>query len=213
MKGMQDTIAWYNKNAEMYVQVTAGRASAWQIQEFTDLLPEGAKVLDAGCGGGRDTKLLSEKKNISAVGLDLSEGLLNECRKKFPELEFIHGNLLDLPFPDESFDGVWSSASLLHLDTVDDVKKALSEFYRVLKPKGAVFVLVKEQTGKEKTAVVEDTIPGQRRFFQYFTKEELNNLLTETGFTVLVQKNYNDGETFKDGNSDVVWITALGRKN
>ena len=208
---MQETVNWYNKNAETYANAAAGRASINQITDFVSMLPHGAKVLDAGCGSGRDTNLFRQS-GFSAVGLDLSTELIKDARKRFPNEEFVEGNLLQLPFPDESFDGTWAHASLLHLDTEDDMRKALSEFHRVLKTNGVLHVLVKAQTGSEKTAVVEDTVVGHKRFFQYFTQDELQELLTEAGFNQEMIRQYNDTEEFPDGNPNLEWILALSRK-
>jgi len=119
--GLDDTIKWYDEHAEQYAEAGAGYFDLNHIQTFAKLLPQSAKVLDAGCGAGRDSALLEEKAGLNVVGLDLSKGLLEVARHKFPDIEFIEGNLLQLPFEDTTFNGVWSNTSLLHLETVDDV--------------------------------------------------------------------------------------------
>ena len=62
IKGFKDTIAWYNQNAEQYARATLGAASLEEINDFVGLLPKGAKVLDAGCGSGRDVNLFQKKR-------------------------------------------------------------------------------------------------------------------------------------------------------
>lgn len=211
VKGFQDTIEWYNQNAGQYAQATFQTASSEEVDQFAKLLFEGAKVLDAGCGGGRDTDLLS-KKGLKTVGLDLSSGLIKVARKTFPELEFVEGNMLSLPFPDSGFDGVWSHASLLHLETSDEVKKALQEFNRVVKQTAVLHVLVKAQTGESKTAVVTDSLSKHDRFFQYFTKSELQDLLKESGFEPISIEQYKEIDRNPKGRPEVEWILALARK-
>jgi len=128
IEGFRDTIDWYNQNAEKYAQATSGGASIEEIDDFVKNLPQDAKVLDVGCGSGRDTNLLKQK-GANPVGLDISSGLLKVARKQFPHLEFVEGNMLKLPFSDNIFDGVWVHASLLHFETADEVNIALSIFY------------------------------------------------------------------------------------
>ena len=99
------------------------------------------------------------------IGIDLSKSLIEIARNKHPDIEFRQGNILNLPFEDESFDGVWTHASLVHLETTEEVVRALREFNRVLKPGGVMHVFVKQQLGNEKTSVVSDTLSGHERFF------------------------------------------------
>jgi len=210
--GLDDTIQWYDKNAEQYAKAGASYFDMHHIHTFANLLPKGARVLDAGCGSGRDANLLHSNVGLDVVGLDLSKGLLKVARKQFPEITFIEGNLLELPFEADSFDGVWSNTSLLHLESVEAVRQALSEMNRVLKPGGVLHVVVKAQTGDSKTAVVSDKLSGHDRFFQYFAVNEMNELLERSHFSMLSIKEYSEVETIPQGRPEVLLIWALARK-
>lgn len=212
VNGLKDTIEWYDSHAEQYAEASASYFNMNHISKFADELPKGASVLDAGCGPGRDANILSQQ-GLRVTGLDISAGLLKVARWKYPDIEFVEGDLLFLPFNDESFDGVWSNASLLHLEAVDDVKKALSEISRVLKPAGVLHMVVKSQTGDSKTAVVSDKLSGHDRFFQYFKKEEVTMLLEGAGFSVLHSQEYDEVEIFPHGRPEVRFIWCLARKN
>ncbi len=83
MGNNQATIDWYNKHADEYVKATTKTASKAQINDFSSLLLKGAKVLDAGCGWGRDTNLLYQK-GLKPTGMDLSTKMLNQANQKFP---------------------------------------------------------------------------------------------------------------------------------
>jgi ubiquinone/menaquinone biosynthesis C-methylase UbiE len=211
IKGLDDTIQWYDEHAEQYAEAGAVYFDLNHIQTFSKLLSDSAKVLDAGCGPGRDADLLS-KQGFKVTGLDLSEGLLKVARRKFPAIDFVQGNFLHLPFEDSSFDGIWSNTSLLHLETVDDVKKALSEMHRVLRPNGVLHVVVKAQTGEHKTAVVSDKLSGHERFFQYFTARELTGLIEDSHFALISSKEYSELETIPHGRPEVRLIWCLARK-
>lgn len=209
IKGFKDTIAWYDANAERYIaNIEKVPNDFKQINKFIDAVGKNAKVLDAGCAAGKDCRILKDKK-LEPIGIDLSESFIAIARKKHPDIEFINDNFLHLPIENETFAGIWAHASLLHLETIEEVGQVLQEFYRVLKPRGVVHISVKQQPGKEKTAVVSDTLSGHDRFFQWFTKSEIQLLLEKSGFTIQeIQDECQDVA----GREDVKWIVALARK-
>jgi len=212
VSGFNETITWYDQNAEQYTQACENMSLPDEIEKFVDSLPKNAKVLDAGCGGGRDASLL-KKRGVGVTGIDLSSGLIKVAKEKHPDIDFVEGNFLRLPFEDKSFDGIWNHASLLHLETVDEVKTALGEFERVLKNGGILYTKVKAQTGSDKTAVVRDSLSNHERFFQYFTMAEIQTLLNDSGFEIVNLDQYNEADKMPPGRSEVEWIVALSKKS
>ena len=211
IKGFKDTIDWYDKNAENYANAVKNNASIDSLQEFVSLLPKKAIVLDAGCGGGRDSNILNTF-GLKVIGLDISRGLLNIAKKKFPLIKFVHGDLRKLPFNNNFLNGIWSHASLVHLESQKDVSKVLLEFHRVLKNSGLIHILVKAQSGKEKTAIVKDKLSNHERFFQYFSQTELKLLLIKAQFQILKIEQYNESQKRKGGRGEVEWILVLAKK-
>ena len=135
-----------------------------------------------------------------------------ECAKKtYPQLEFIKGNFLNLPFEKEAFDGVWAHAALVHLESVEDVKKALKEFGRVLKPNGVIHVKVKANLNDIKFETIKDLTGSGERFMQYFTQDEIVGYLQEIGFTVIKNYQYPVSNP-KKYLKPVEWIVCLGKK-
>lgn len=209
IKGFKDTIAWYDANAAQYATNIEKIPSRELLDRFAAAVGKGGKVLDAGCAAGRDCRLLKDR-GLVPIGIDLSEPLIEIARNKHPDVEFRQGNILNLPLEDESFDGVWAHASLVHFETTEDVVKALKEFNRVLKLNGIIHVFVKQQSGKEKTSVISDKLSGHDRFFQWFTKYEVQQLLDKTGFAIIdLQDDYEDPV----GRDEVKWVVALAKKN
>ncbi|MDX8046117.1 demethylmenaquinone methyltransferase [Gracilibacillus sp. S3-1-1] len=109
----------------------------------------GAKALDVCCGTGDWTFALSEAagQDGEVVGLDFSQNMLSvakERQKDHPlsNLQFIHGNAMELPFEDNYFDYVTIGFGLRN---VPDYLQALKEMHRVVKPGGVVVCLETSQ--------------------------------------------------------------------
>lgn len=104
--------------------------AAKSLKESLDY-KEGMTVLDVGCGTGYYYRTLSQlDKNIDYTGTDITEGYLETARKNFPEAKFIKGDLMSLPFDDNSFDTVICVNVLQHLKHTE-VKDAIKELIRV----------------------------------------------------------------------------------
>lgn len=85
-----------------------------------------------------------------------------------------------LEFADNTFDGIWASASLLHIPK-KQIGIVMSELKRVLKPEGVMFIGLKEGKG-EKIETTDYCVP---RFFAYYTKKEIESILNNYGFKIL----------------------------
>ncbi len=129
---------------ELYERVFVPMLTRPQIEQIFAIAPlhEGDRVLDAACGTGIVTRLAVERfGNIgSIVGVDLNPAMLEVARANMPTtripLEWQHGDLCDLPFPDNCFDVVLCNQGL---QFVPDKSAALHEIRRVL-VSGAQFV-------------------------------------------------------------------------
>lgn len=208
IKGFEDTIKWYDQNAQKYSDSQMKKTPFDLLKLFAGYLPSKSKVLDAGCASGRDSNEL-QKMGFDITGIDISKGLLAIAKKTFPQVKFVEGNFLKLPFENASFKGIWAHASLLHFETEDDVIKALKEFARVLEKHGVLLLRVRElQNGQKKYAILSDKLSEHNRFFQYFTKEEVENKLRKAGFTII--KTFIKGGG--PGREDISWVVCFARK-
>lgn len=102
--------------------------------ELMQLSP-GDVAVDIGCGLGFDVPKLKKLvvPNGRAIGLDISQKLLEAASRSFSgnSIEFIHGDVHDLKFPENSIDGIRVDRALQH---VENPQKVISEMVRVLKP-------------------------------------------------------------------------------
>ena len=170
------TVQTYNHLATEYDNETMDfwdRFPRTFIDEFAKRV--NGKVLDVGSGPGRDGLIL-KNKGLEVICMDASDSMLEFCKQR--GLETVKGDFMSLPFPDESFEGVWSYTSLLHV-TKSDVSQALKEVYRVLKSDGVFGLGMIEGQGE---GYRESAGADQPRWFSYYTKEELEGLLLKHGF-------------------------------
>jgi demethylmenaquinone methyltransferase / 2-methoxy-6-polyprenyl-1,4-benzoquinol methylase len=117
--------------------MTAGLDGRWRRITAETVVRHGDVTLDACCGTG-DLAIAAERVGARVTGLDFSERMLERARRKAPELEWISGDLLELPFADASFD---SATVGFGARNVDDLEGALRELRRVLRPGGRLGIL------------------------------------------------------------------------
>ncbi len=116
------------------------RDRLWGEMKFLfDYAEKGDDVLDLGCGNGRFSKYL---EHTNYKGVDFSELIIEEARKRFPEKEFIVADILSLPFDDNSFDKVYSIAVIHQIPSLEYRIKALEEVKRILRPGGHFYGVV-----------------------------------------------------------------------
>jgi demethylmenaquinone methyltransferase/2-methoxy-6-polyprenyl-1,4-benzoquinol methylase len=117
--------------------MTAGLDQRWRRATVGAVVEPGDSVLDAACGTG-DLAIIAGKAGAKVTGLDFSERMLERARSKAPELDWMRGDLLALPFDDESFDAATVGFGVRN---VADLPGAIEELRRVLKPGGRLAIL------------------------------------------------------------------------
>ena len=133
--------AMFNRIAPVYDAMnrtmTAGLDRRWRRATAEAVVRPGDEVLDACCGTG-DLAIAAARVGGRVTGLDFSERMLERARRKAPELEWICGDLLALPFGDGSFDGATVGFGVRN---VEDLELALRELRRVLRAGGRLGIL------------------------------------------------------------------------
>ena len=118
--------------------MTAGLDQRWRRLTVRRVVAAGDTVLDACCGTG-DLAVAARRAGAGDVtGLDFSQPMLERARRKEPAIEWIQGDLLELPFEDASFDAATVGFGVRN---VDDLERGLAELRRVLRPGGRVGIL------------------------------------------------------------------------
>ena len=133
------------------------------MAEAVSLTPQ-TSVLDLGCGYGATARYLAANYGCRVTGTNISEKELELARARSREagldslLTFEYGDFHRLPYPDDSYDVVWSQEAFLH---AADKNAVLSECRRVLKPDGALIftdILVRRDTPDADRARIYDRV-------------------------------------------------------
>jgi demethylmenaquinone methyltransferase / 2-methoxy-6-polyprenyl-1,4-benzoquinol methylase len=140
-KEPQDVARMFDAVAQRYDLtndvISLGQDRAWRKATLAALAAQpGETVLDLAAGTGTSSEPLADA-GVRVVPCDLSLGMLGVGKRRRPDLAFVAGNALQLPFADESFDAVTMSFGLRN---VPDVPAALAELLRVTKPGGRLVI-------------------------------------------------------------------------
>jgi SAM-dependent methyltransferase len=159
------TSDFYRTHAQQYWNSTVHLDVHQLYEPFVRCLQKGARILDAGCGSGRDTKALLDR-GYRITAIDASPELValatafsgHDCRiLRFQDMQF-----------QNEFDGIWACASLLHTPR-SEMSDVFPRFIRALKPGGVMYLSLKEGAGER---IAEDG-----RFFSYYTADSFREIL------------------------------------
>jgi ubiquinone/menaquinone biosynthesis C-methylase UbiE len=207
----------YDAISEKYAQLNKAYPVPLQTDSatFVSYIPSDGKVLDVGCGHGRDCAYFLSC-NLTVTGIDVSERLLHIARATAPSAEFMVMDMRDVDFEDAVFDGLWCCASFLHIPLAD-ATCTLHEFYRVLRDGGILFLsiqshmnafadVVTRYSPREKLVSTHAFGPDNLRFFTYYSLSEISLLLENCGFTVI------QVSTNIQPKSQVMWMSIFAKK-
>jgi demethylmenaquinone methyltransferase/2-methoxy-6-polyprenyl-1,4-benzoquinol methylase len=117
--------------------MTAGLDQRWRRATVRAVVEPGDRVLDAACGTG-DLAIIAARAGATVTGLDFSEKMLERARRKRPNLDWIQGDLLALPFEDDTFDAATVGFGVRN---VSDLPGSIAELRRVLRSGGRLGIL------------------------------------------------------------------------
>jgi ubiquinone/menaquinone biosynthesis C-methylase UbiE len=179
------TIQTYDNNAAVWAEQhnfdLSKNTFADALKEFYGLVPDGASVLEIGCGGGRDAAELV--KHYDYTGTDASEGMIKAAKSAVPDGTFIKCNVYDLQELDKKFDAFWAAAVLLHIPR-NRIDEAFRSIKAVTAPDAVGMIAIK--AGDKEEFEVRD-IDGihEERLFTYWTHEEFTEVLKRNGLDII----------------------------
>lgn len=186
---------YYDNHAKEFFDGTVNADMSENYSDFLSLVKTG-RILDAGCGSGRDSLAFSQK-GYEVVAIDAS---LELCKlaSEYLGFEVLNMKFQDMDFKEE-FDGIWAASSLLHVPT-NELPDVLIKFRDSLKEGGVMHASFKY-----------GDFEGERngRYFVDLDEVSSRELFEEAGFEVLKIWTTND---VRKGREHELWLNILVQK-
>jgi SAM-dependent methyltransferase len=189
------TLTFYEHQAAPYFEETHAIDLTTNLEKFTAHLPEGAHILDLGCGAGRDS-LYFIRHGYRVTAVDASEALARLATGHIGQVVHVM-TFFDIDVRD-GYDAIWANASLLHC-TAYEMKTLVPRLVTALKPGGIWYVSLKYGHGEGYDA--------RGRYFNYYTRRDLRTLLAKSPLCVVDIWE----ETKPLRGQDQTWLNALLR--
>ncbi len=183
---------YYEANSKLYIEKTISVDMSFHYDKFLKFIPKNSHILDVGFGSGRDMIFFS-KNGYNVSGIDTSMSFVDNMLKHGYDVRLL--DVLELNEPNK-YDGIWASASLLH---VDDLLKAFNNLYNSLKPNGVLFASFKYGDFKG----IRD-----ERFYVDLNEESAKELINKTKFKI--EEIYITDDLMQRSN---LWLNIIVKKD
>lgn len=192
-----NSISFYNENADDFVAGTLNVDMGELYSRFLTKIPKGGLILDAGCGSGRDS-LYFLKHGYEVTAFDGSCEMAKRS-SALTGLEVLHLTFDELEFT-ETFDGVWACASVLHVPK-NLQAAAIKKLSQATKVNGILYLSYKYGHGEESR---------KGRHFTNFTKESFGELIGYCPSLRIVEM-WKTGDV-RPGREDEMWLNIVLKK-
>ena len=162
-------------------------------ERFLDLLPASSRILDAGCGAGRDTAAFLQR-GYQVEAFDASAKLV-EIAQRVSGIAVQHSTFLNFSNA-QPFAGIWACASLLHVPS-SNLSATLQHLAGLLEPQGVMYVSFKYG---------EDDVERNGRHFTNCTEQRLQDFLQGTGLSI--KESWLTGDK-RPERANEQWLNAL----
>jgi len=173
-----------------------------RLRELLASLPDGASVLDAGCGNGRPA-LAAIAERHAATGIDVSAVQAERARRHVPGATVLHSDMLSADFAAQAFDAIVSFYAVEHVPR-ERHAELFSRFCSWLRPGGLLLFTVE-------SLATHDTVGewlGEPMFFSQFGPDETMELVRGAGFAIL----RHERETQLEGTTEIEYLWVLARR-
>ncbi len=195
----EETIKFYDENSSQYCKNTFLVDMTDLYNRFLRHLPEGASILDAGCGSGRDS-LAFKNLGYEVYALDASDKIVEVCRKN-TGIEATVRSFDDI-YESSEYDAVWACASLLHVSHTT-LPSVLEKIKVSLKPSGYLYASFRY--GKE------SRISKDGRYFNDMDESKIRKLVDQVKGFEIVDMWTSEGEGKYHGIG--TWLNVILKKS
>lgn len=193
------TVAAYDEAAEAYQEAMSQRRPLDAVRKFAGMAGRGSSVLDVACGPVLDVRLLRDA-GLRVVAGDRSHESMRVGKLLFPKGSLARWDFRQLPFLDDTFEGIWAHAALQHLPRAQ-IRATLAELRRVQRS-GPIFLSFPE--GSADLEPMEDP-PAGRVYVTTVSSDELRALLLDAGYGEV------EVDTRVDSHGrDLTWLYGYG---
>lgn len=191
------TIDFYNKNSIEFFKTTVNSDMDPLYKPFLNELKSGDKILDAGCGSGRDS-LYFKGLGYDVTAFDGSIEMVNLSSKLLNQ-EVFHTTFEDFK-SDVMFDGIWACASLLHINN-NNIIDIINKLTKQLK-NGGIFYMSFKYGEKE--------YEKDGRYFNCYTEDSFKTMISEI-YDLKIQSLYVSGDV-RPGRENEKWLNVICKK-
>ena len=195
---MNNTINYYNQNAENFIANTQNADMHPTQERFLRLLDANTSILDFGCGSGRDTKYFLEK----GYQVTATDGSAELCRLAS---EFTGIKVKEMLFQEldaiNQYDGIWACSSILHLPK-KELLPVIQKMCEALKDNGIIY-----------TSFKYGNFEGERngRYFTDFTEKTFQEVIEKVP-ELTIEEHWITSDV-RPGRGEEKWLNLILRKN
>lgn len=197
------SIEYYENNAEKFIEDTFTADMSVMYELFEKYLVSNGKILDIGCGSGRDSKYFNDK-GYDVFAHDGSEIMVKEAAKYIGnhavKATFEEFDSVELFGESIKFNGLWACASLIHAKE-EDMVSVINNYVSYLEEDGVFFMSYKlRENNHEKDG----------RVFTNYTRERLEKMIDECENLKIIE--IVESKDVRDGRDGEGWISVVARK-
>lgn len=191
------TLTYYNQNAQQFAEGTSNVDFTTTQTKFINKLPVDSKILDFGCGSGRDTKYFL----MQGYQVDAIDGSTELCKlaSKYTGIE-VKNMLFQELNEIEQYDAIWACASILHLP-INELEVVLQKMITALKTNGIIY-----------TSFKYSTFEGERngRYFTDMTEEKFSEFIKNIS-QISIEEQWITSDV-RPGRGEEKWLNLILRK-
>lgn len=194
--GLQNKMSYYDVNAQSFFNDTVSVSMVSLYSEFLRLLPGNSRILDVGCGSGRDSKAF-KNMGFQVVAIEPSPALASLAEEYIGQHVVVSS--IQQFNSTQRFDGIWACASLLHI-SYSDLPSVFSQLSELLENNGVIYCSFKygdceTVRGERKFTdlnekLLADSLPSTLRVLKLWLTEDLRPNREDKWLNVILVRQY-----------------------